>query len=157
MWRTSTSSTTNLLMWLARPWEEKDIIYCEKFIAEHSTWPRRKFVTSSGLGIPQQTTRRAIDINIAYLIFVIFFTLAKFLENKIYTKKTHKLRQIHSKLPIFCIITAEYTVNCQIFALNLKKFTPAKKIYTNIFVGFVTNMRYEVYKRNMQWAGPGAG
>ena len=29
----------------------------------------------------------------AYLIFVIFFTLAKFLENKIYTKKMRKLRQ----------------------------------------------------------------
>ena len=51
----------------------------------------------------------------SYLIFVIFFTLAKFLENKIYTEKTRKLRQntqkianflryygkIHSKLPIF--------------------------------------------------------
>merc|ERR1712173_30968 len=51
----------------------------------------------------------------SYLIFVIFFTRAKFLENKIYTEKTHKLRQntqkianflryygkIHSKLPIF--------------------------------------------------------
>ena len=29
-------------------------------------------------------------------------------------------RNLHSKLPI-------YTVNCQFFALNLKKFTPAKK------------------------------
>ena len=29
----------------------------------------------------------------AYLIFVIFFTRAKFLENKIYTAKTRKLRQ----------------------------------------------------------------
>ena len=29
----------------------------------------------------------------AYLIFVIFFTQAKFLETKIYTKKTHKLGQ----------------------------------------------------------------
>ena len=29
----------------------------------------------------------------SYLIFVIFFTLAKFLENKIYTEKTRKLRQ----------------------------------------------------------------
>ena len=52
---------------------------------------------------------------LAYLIFVIFFTRAKFLENKIYTEKTRKLRQnthkianflhyygkIHSKLPIF--------------------------------------------------------
>ena len=29
----------------------------------------------------------------AYLLFVIFFTQTKFLENKIYTKKTRKLRQ----------------------------------------------------------------
>ena len=37
----------------------------------------------------------------AYLIFVIFFTQAKIFENKIYTEI--------------------YTVNCQFFALNLKK------------------------------------
>merc|ERR1711928_168245 len=51
----------------------------------------------------------------AYLLFVIFFTQAKFFENKIYTEETRKLRQntqkvakflryygkIHSKLPIF--------------------------------------------------------
>ena len=51
----------------------------------------------------------------AYQIFVIFFTRAKFLVNKIYTEKARKLRQntqkianflryygkIHSKLPIF--------------------------------------------------------
>ena len=36
---------------------------------------------------------------VAYLIFIIFFTQAKFLENKIYTEI--------------------YTVNCQFFALNL--------------------------------------
>ena len=33
------------------------------------------------------------DQIVAYLIFVIFFTRAKFLENKIYTEKTRKLRQ----------------------------------------------------------------
>ena len=52
-----------------------------------------------------------------YLIFVIFFKQAKFLENKIYTEKMRKLRQntqkianflryygkIHCKLPIFCL------------------------------------------------------
>ena len=51
----------------------------------------------------------------SYLIIVIFFTLTKFLEDKIYTQKARKLRQntqkiakflryygkIHSKLPIF--------------------------------------------------------
>ena len=48
--------------------KEKDIIFCEKFIAEHSTWLWRKLVTSSGLGIPLQTTRRAIAINIVDVI-----------------------------------------------------------------------------------------
>ena len=62
-----------------------------------------------------------------YLIFVIFFTEAKFLENKIYTEKRVNYDKIHRKLPIFCVITAKYTVNCQFFALNLWKFTPAKK------------------------------
>ena len=48
-----------------------------------------------------------------------FFTRAKFLENKIYTKKRVNYDKIHSKLPNFCVITAKYTVNCQFFALNL--------------------------------------
>ena len=48
--------------------KEKNIIFGEKFIAEHSTWPRRKLVISSGLGIPQQTTRRAKDINIVVIM-----------------------------------------------------------------------------------------
>ena len=47
--------------------KEKDIFW-EKCIAEHSTWPRRKLVTSLGVLIPQQTTRRAIDINIVVVI-----------------------------------------------------------------------------------------
>ena len=38
--------------------KEEDIIFCEKFIAEHSTRPRRKLVTSSGLGILQHSRPR---------------------------------------------------------------------------------------------------
>ena len=68
----------------------------------------------------------------SYLIFAIFFTQAKFLENKIYTEKTSKLRQntqkianflryygkIHSKLPIFGVKSVKiYT--------GQKKFTRA--------------------------------
>ena len=71
----------------------------------------------------------------SYLIFVIFFTRAKFLENKIYTKKTRKLRQntqkianflryygkIHSKLPIFRVKSVKiYT--------GQKKFTRASLV-----------------------------
>ena len=70
-----------------------------------------------------------------YLIIVIFFTLTQFLENKIYTQKTRKLRQntqkiahflryygkIHSKLPIFRVKSVKiYT--CQ------KKFTRAPPV-----------------------------
>ena len=36
----------------------------------------------------------------SYLIFVIFFTQAKFLENKIYTEKRVNYDKLHSKLPI---------------------------------------------------------
>ena len=74
----------------------------------------------------------------AYLIFVIFFTQAKFLENKIYTKKMRKLRQnahkianflryyskIHSKLPIFRV-------------KSVKNYTGQKNKYKQ-----QTNMRY---------------
>ena len=56
-----------------------------------------------------------VSASCTYLMFVIFFTRANFLENKIYTEKTRKLLQntqkianflryyskIHSKLPIF--------------------------------------------------------
>ena len=52
----------------------------------------------------------------------------------------------------------KYTVNCQFFALlrkihsklpifrdkSVKKFTPAKKIYTSMFVALVTNNRYDL-------------
>ena len=56
-------------------------------------------------------------INIPHIC--LFFTHANFLENKIYTEKRVNYDKIHSKLPIFCVITAKYTVNCQFFALNL--------------------------------------
>jgi len=36
----------------------------------------------------------------SYLIFVIFFTQAKFLEDKIYTEKRVNYDKLHSKLPI---------------------------------------------------------
>ena len=61
--------------------------------------------------------RQSIHDHTWYLSFL--FTQAKFLENKIYTKKRVNYDKIHSKLPIFCVITAKYTVNCQFFALNL--------------------------------------
>jgi len=46
---------------------------------------------------------------------------------KFYTQKCVNYDKIHSKLSIFCVITAKYTVNCQIFALNLKKIYTCQK------------------------------
>ena len=75
--------------------------------------------------------------------YLSFFTQAKFLENKIYTEKTRKLRhntqksanllryygKIHSKLPIFRV-------------KSVKNYTSQKKIYTSMLLALVTNIRY---------------
>ena len=42
-----------------------------------------------------------LSIHFPYLILVIIFTRAKFLENKIYTEKTRKLRQNTQKIANF--------------------------------------------------------
>ena len=55
----------------------------------------------------------------SYLIFVIFLHGQNFWRIKFTPKKCVNYDKIHSKLPIFCVITAKYTVNCQFFALNL--------------------------------------
>ena len=76
-----------------------------------------------------------------YLSF--FLHEQNFWRIKFTPKKRVNYDKIHRKLPIFCVITAKYTVNCQFFALNLLKFTPAKKnLHENILVAFVTNIRY---------------
>ena len=67
------------------------------------------------------------EMTMSYLIFVIFLHEQNFWRIRFTPKKRVKYSKIHSKLPIFCVITAKYTVYCQIFALNLKQFTPAKK------------------------------
>ena len=88
-----------------------------KIVASHPSW-----VGDPLLGrAPCARKRDIFQLRkmLAYLIFVIFFTRAKFLENKIYTEKRVNYDKIHRKLPIFCVITAKYTVNCQFFALNL--------------------------------------
>ena len=83
----------------------------------------------------QKTAQRIIDEVIssnnliveAYLIFVNFLHEQNLWRIKFTPKKCVNYDKILSKLPILCVITAKYTVNCQIFALNLKKFTTAKK------------------------------
>ena len=52
-----------------------------------------------------------------YLSF--FLHKQNFWRIKFTPKKHVNYDKIHSKLPIFCVITAKYTVNCQFFALNL--------------------------------------
>ena len=54
-----------------------------------------------------------------YLIFVIFCHEQNFWRIKFIPKKRVNYDKIHRKLPIVCVITAKYTVNCQFFALNL--------------------------------------
>ena len=49
------------------------------------------------------------DYHEAHLIFVIFFTQAKFLENKIYTEKTHKLRQNTQEIANFFALLRQNT------------------------------------------------
>ena len=53
----------------------------------------------------------------SYLSF--FLHEQNFLRIKFTPKKRVNYDKIHRKLPIFCVITAKYTVNCQFFALNL--------------------------------------
>ena len=81
------------------------------------------------------------DVGIPHICH--FFTRAKFLENKIYTEKTRKLRQntqkianflryygkIHSKLPIFCV-------------KSVRIYTGQKKFTRALPVAPVTNIRY---------------
>ena len=52
-----------------------------------------------------------------YLSF--FLHEQNFWRIKFTPKKRVYYDKIHSKLPIFCVITAKYTVNCQFFVLNL--------------------------------------
>ena len=59
-----------------------------------------------------------INIIATYLIFVIFLHEQNFWRIRFTPKKRVNYDKIHSKLPIFCVITAKYTVNFQFFALN---------------------------------------
>ena len=52
-----------------------------------------------------------------YLSF--FLHRQNFWRIKFTPKKRVNYDKIYSKLPIFCVITSKYTVNCQFFALNL--------------------------------------
>ena len=57
------------------------------------------------------------NMHTSYLSF--FLHEQNFWRLKFTPKKRVNYDKIHSILPIFCVITAKYTVNCQFFALNL--------------------------------------
>merc|ERR1711973_866510 len=67
-----------------------------------------------------------------YLIFFIFFTRAKFLENKIYTKKTRKLRQNTEKIAIFLRYYGKIHSKLPIFRVkSVKIYTSQKNLHEN--------------------------
>ena len=71
---------------------------------------------------------RCLFIACPYLIFVIFFTRAKFLENKIYTEKTRKLRQNTQKIAIFLRCYGKIQRKLPIFRVeSVKNYTGQKK------------------------------
>ena len=59
--------------------------------------------------------------------FCHFFTRAKFLENKIYTEKTRKLRQNTQKIAKFLRYYGKIHSKLPIFRVKFVKFTPSKK------------------------------
>ena len=80
-------------------------------------------ITPSGNGVDHNDPFTSNVIGMievqAYLIFVIFLHWQNFWRIKFTPKKRVYYDKIHSELPIFCVITAKYTVNCQFFVLNL--------------------------------------
>ena len=78
-----------------------------------------------------------------YLIIVIFFTLTQFLENKIYTEKTRKLRQNTQKIANFLRYYGKIHRKLPIFRVkSVKIYTSQKKFTRPPPVAPVTNMRY---------------
>ena len=69
----------------------------------------------------------------SYLIFVIFFTQAKFLENKIYTEKKHKLRQNTQKIANILRYYGKIHSKLAIFHVKSVKIYTGQKKFTRIY------------------------
>ena len=71
-----------------------------------------------------------------YLIFVVFFTQTKFLENKIFTEKTRKLRQNTQKIANFLRYYGKIHSILPIFRVkSVKIYTGQKKFTRALLVG----------------------
>ena len=84
-----------------------------------SPWKLPWLSVSLGFEMSKRSPSKSIWSLVTYLIFVIFLHEQNFWRIKFTPKKRVNYDKIHRKLPIFCVITAKYTVNCQFFALNL--------------------------------------
>ena len=99
------------------------ILHCSKCGHGHlHRWTRKK-TSQQFQKLHSQVTSSYVfvaSLNFhSYLLFVIFLHRQNFWRIKLTPEKRVNYYKIHSKLPIFCVITAKYTVNCQFFALNL--------------------------------------
>ena len=111
-----------VFLWLSK---ETNNGICDSFIAvtsvcngkTHSIW--KAPLEKDGDGLLEKipiSKRLKIDWVWSYLIFVIFFTQAKFLENKIYTEKRQFLPIFRQFLPIYTEICTEKRQFLPIFA-----------------------------------------
>ena len=85
-----------------KEWAEYEAVVAVSTAANQCLHPRGGKETSSRttgvkmwslVKVPQVPCKTHCCLSRTYLIFIIFFTQAKFLENKIYTEKTCKLQQ----------------------------------------------------------------
>ena len=72
-------------------------------------------------------------VETAYLLFVIFFTQTKFLENKIYNEKTRKLRQNTQKIANFLRYHGKIQGKLPIFRDKSVKIYTGQKKFTRVF------------------------
>ena len=79
--------------------------------------------------------RGLVLILMSYLIFVIFFTQAKFLENKIYTEKRVNCDKLHSKLPILRVNYDKLHSKLPIFRVKSVKIYTGQFFYTDTVCG----------------------
>ena len=91
--------------------------HCEHIIF----WAAWAFWTSWAFWTRTRKQYKIVIIwSIVHTWYLSFFLRGQnFWSIKFTPKKRVNYDKIHSKLPIYCVITAKYTVNCQIFALNL--------------------------------------